>query len=109
MKRGVELIEKDYLKKDLPTFKVGDEIRVFQRIQEGEKSRLQAFEGVVIRRRGRGMGETFTLLRRDQSDSVEKVFAVRSPFVEKITVLQAANRKLKKARLYHLRHKGQET
>ena len=108
MKRGIELIEKDYLKKDVPKFKVGDTVRVFQRIQEGEKSRLQAFEGVVIKRRGRGTGQTFSVFRADRSDSVEKVFLLHSPFVEKIVVVHPAKPKLKKAKLYHLREKALE-
>ncbi len=108
MKRGIELIEKDYLKKEVPDFKVGDKVRVSQRIQEGDKSRLQAFEGVVICKRGRGTGQTFTVLRADRSDSVEKVFALHSPFMEKVTVLQSGGRKLKKAKLYYLRTKTRE-
>lgn len=106
MKRGIELIEKDYLKKDLTKFQVGDIIRVFQRIQEGEKSRLQAFEGIVISRRGIGTGATFSVLKTDQSDSVEKTFPLHSPLVEKITVVKAGKKKLKKAKLFHLRKKS---
>lgn len=109
MKRGVELIEKDYLKKELPSFKVGDTVRVFQRLQEGEKSRLQAFEGVVIRRRGRGTSATFTVLRAERGDVVEKVFTLHSPFVDKVAMIQSGGRKLKKAKLYFLRHQSEET
>ncbi len=108
MKRGIELIEREHLKKEIPEFRVGDKVRVSQRIQEGDKSRLQAFEGIVIRRRGRGTGATFSVLRADRSDSVEKNFALHSKLVEKVTVIQPANRKLKKAKLYSLRHKPSE-
>lgn len=103
MRKAIELIEKDQLKTDPPKFKVGDHVRVFQRIQEGDKSRLQAFEGVVIRRRGSGIGETFAVLREDRSDSVEKNFMLHSPLVEKVIVVRSGGRKLKKSKLYHLR------
>jgi large subunit ribosomal protein L19 len=108
MKKGIELIEKDCLKKEIADFKVGDKIRVFQRIQEGDKSRLQAFEGIVIRRRGRGTGATFTVLRSDRAYSVEKIFPVHSPLVDKIVLLQSGGKKLKKAKLYSLRAKAEE-
>ena len=108
MKNAIEFFEKDYLKKDIPEFKVGDKIRVFQKIQEGDKSRLQAFEGTVIRRRGRGTGATFTVLRSDRSDIVEKIFALHSPLVEKIVLVLSGGKKIKKAKLYHLRKKTSE-
>jgi len=108
MKKAIELIEKDYLKSDIPEFKVGDTVRISQRIQEGDKSRLQAFEGVVIFRRGRGTGETFSVLKVEQTDSVEKTFPVHSPLVEKITVVKAAKPKLKKSKLYHLRKQAEK-
>jgi len=106
MKRGIEIIEKPHLKSEIPPFRVGDEVRVFQRIQEGDKSRLQAFDGIVIRRRGIGTGATFTVLRADRSDSVEKNFALHSKLVEKIVVTKPAKTKLTKAKLYSLRHKS---
>ena len=108
MKRGIELIEREHLKKEVPEFRVGDKVRVFQRIQEGDKSRLQAFEGIVIRRRGQGTGATFAVLRADRTDSVEKNFALHSKLVEKVTVIQPAKKKLAKAKLYSLRHKAAE-
>lgn len=108
MKRGIEIIEKDYLKKDVPPFKVGDTVHVYQRIQEGDKSRLQSFEGVVISRRGRGTGETFAVFRADRSDSVEKVFLLHSPQVDRIVVTHLSKPKLKRARLYYLRKKALE-
>ncbi|MBI4550578.1 MAG: 50S ribosomal protein L19 [Candidatus Omnitrophica bacterium] len=108
MKKAIELIEKDSLKKDVAKFQVGDKVRVFQRIQEGDKSRLQAFEGIVIRRRGRGTGATFTVLRSDRAYSVEKIFPVHSPLVDKVVVLQSSGKKLKRAKLYSLRAKAEE-
>jgi len=106
MSRGVELIEKKYLKEKVPEFKVGDTVRVGQRIQEGDKSRIQNFEGIVIRKRGRGIGKTFSVLRADRNDSIEKNFLIHSPRVEKVTVVKpAAKRKIQKAKLYHLRKK----
>ena len=106
MKHGIELIQKDHLKKDLPSFKVGDAVKIYQRIQEGDKSRLQAFEGIVIRRRGVGLGATFTVLRADRADTVEKNFYLHSPMIDKITVTSSGRKKLKKAKLYFLRTKS---
>jgi len=103
---GVETIEKEYLKTELPEFKVGDTVKVSQRIQEGEKSRIQNFEGVVIRYRGNGTGRTFTVLRSDRNDTVEKVFALHSPLVEAVKVVKPAKkRKIHRSKLYNLRKK----
>lgn len=97
---AIEIIEKPYLKKEITPFKVGDTVRIYQRIKEGEKSRLQAFEGVVVRRRGRGTGETFTLLREERDDIIEKTVPLHSPLLEKIQVIQPG--KVGKAKRYHL-------
>lgn len=103
--KAIQLIEKDQFKKDLPVFKTGDEVRVAQRIQEGDKSRIQNFEGTVIGRKGRGLSATFIVLRQDRNNSVEKVFPLHGPLVEKITVLRSSGKKIKKAKMYYLRHK----
>jgi large subunit ribosomal protein L19 len=82
-------IEQSYLKKDVPAFRVGDSVRVDVKVVEGESERIQAFEGVVIARRGHGMG-------------VERTFPLNSPRVEKIRVIRAG--KVRRAKLYYLRN-----
>lgn len=100
-KKIIDLVEKEYLKKEIPSFKVGDTVAVYQKIVEGEKSRTQLFEGIVVGRRGNGINETFSVLYDVRGDQVEKVFPIHSPFVEKIKIVQAGP--VKRAKLYHLR------
>lgn len=80
----IEKLEAPYLKKDLPSFRVGDTLQVYFRVKEGEKTRTQLFEGVCIRKRGRGLGATCTLLKETYGDKVEKTFPLHSPVVERI-------------------------
>ncbi len=101
--REIDLVEKKHLKKEVPTFKVGDIVRVSLKVKEGDKTRSQIFEGTVIRRRGRGINQTFTVLRETQSDTIEKIFFIHSPIVEGVHVVKSG--KSKKAKLYHLRKK----
>ncbi|MEO0275376.1 MAG: 50S ribosomal protein L19 [candidate division WOR-3 bacterium] len=106
-------IEKEYLKKDLPEFGPGDVIRVYMKIKElaedkktkklVEKIRIQPFEGVVIRRRGSGLSETFTLRKVTQGIGVEKTFPLHSPLIEKIEVKRKG--RVRRAKLYYLREK----
>ncbi len=99
----IEMIEKDYLKKDIPEFRVGDTVKVHIKVQEGDKTRTQVFEGIVISKHGRGIASSFTVLRDSRGDIVEKVFPSHSPHIEKISV--AKKGKFKKAKLYNLRKK----
>lgn len=99
----ISLVEKKYLKKDIPKFKVGDTLRVYVKIVEQEKSRLQQFEGIVIRQRGSGLKHTFTLRRISYGEGVERIFLTNSPYLEKIEVVKAG--KVSRARLYYLRKK----
>ena len=101
--KHIELVEKGYLKKSVPKFKVGDFVKVSLKVIEGDKTRTQVFEGQVIRRRGRGTGETFTVLKQSHGsgDTVEKTFPVHSPAVEKIKVTK--HMKVRRAKLYYLR------
>jgi len=101
--KKIQLIEQSQLKKDVPQFKVGDVVAVHQRIVEGEKSRVQLFEGVVTKRRGSSVHETFSVLRTFREDQIEKVFPLHSPFVEKIVVKKSG--RVTRAKLYHLRVK----
>ncbi len=96
------LIEKEYLKV-VPAFRVGDTVKVSLKVQEGDKTRTQIFEGIVIKKRGSGVSESFTVLRDMRGDIVEKIFPLHSPTIEKITVVKKGQ--FKRARLYYLRKK----
>ena len=97
----IEKVEAPYLKKDIPVFRVGDTLRVSFRVKEGDKTRAQIFEGICLRRRGRGLGTTCTLLKESYGDKVEKTFPLHSPLVEKI--VRVASGKTRRAKLYFLR------
>lgn len=99
----LEKFETPRLKKDLPSFRVGDTLRVSFRVKEGDKTRTQLFEGVCIRKRGRGLSASCTLLKETYGDQVEKTFPLHSPIVEK--VVRVSSGKAKRAKLYHLRKK----
>ncbi|MEE8638227.1 MAG: 50S ribosomal protein L19 [Candidatus Margulisiibacteriota bacterium] len=97
----IEDIEKAQMKKEVPQFKVGDTVRVFSKIVEGGKERLQGFEGIVIKRQGGGDRETFTVRRIVQGVGVERSFPLHSPRVERVMVLRSG--KVRRAKLYYLR------
>jgi len=99
--RILEKIEAPYLRKDLAEFHVGDTVRVHTRVVEGDKERIQVFQGVVIARRGRGVNETFTVRRISYGEGVERVFPLHSPFIEKIEVERQG--KVRRAKLTYLR------
>ena len=99
----VEMVEKKFLRDDLPDFRPGDKIKVYQRIKEGDKERVQAFEGVVIRKRGGGTRATFTVRKVSYGVGVEKIFPLHSPLIEKIEIIQRG--KVRRARLYYLRER----
>ena len=80
----IEKIESPHYKKEIPAFRVGDTLRVYFKVKEGEKTRTQLFEGVCVRKRGRGLGATCTLVKEAYGDKVEKTFPLHSPMVEKI-------------------------
>ena len=103
MNRKMALIEKKYMKEKVASFRVGDQVKVHTRVREGDKTRTQIFEGVVIRRHGSGTRESFTVLRTEREDQIEKVFPIHSPTVEKVVVEKAGN--VRRSRLYYLRKK----
>jgi large subunit ribosomal protein L19 len=94
--------EKEWLRKDLPPFRAGDTVRVNVRVREGEKERLQAFEGVCIARRGGGVSETFTVRKISSGVGVERIFPLHSPMIGDITVVRRG--RVRRAKLYYLRH-----
>lgn len=96
-------LEKKLMKKNIPDFNVGDTAKVFVRIKEGDKTRLQAFEGIVIGKKGSGLRETFTVRRISYGEGVERVFQLHSPAVESVSVIKKG--RVKRAKLYYLRGK----
>jgi len=94
-------LEKEQLRENLPDFGPGDTVKVHVKVREGEKERIQVFEGVVIGRRGGGVRETFTVRKVSYGVGVERVFPVHSPGVAKIDVVRRA--KVRRAKLYYLR------
>ncbi len=97
----VERIEQAYLTKKIPGFKPGDTIRVFAKVKEGDKERLQPFEGVVMRRRGGGTRSSITVRKISYGIGVERIFPLYSPVIDRIEVVQKG--KARRARLYYLR------
>lgn len=96
-------IESEMLRKDIPDFKPGDTVRVHFKVIEGGRERVQAFEGLVIKRRGKGLSETFTVRRISYGIGVERVFPLHSPRLEKIEVIRRG--KVRRAKLYYIREK----
>ena len=97
----IATVESKYLKDKLPDFGAGDTLKVHTKIKEGDKERTQVFQGVVIQRRGKGLGETFTLRKISSGVGVERVFPLHSPNITKIERLREG--KVRRARLFYLR------
>ena len=104
VKPVIDRIEQRYLNADVPEFRPGDKVRVHVRIREGEKQRIQVFEGDVIGRSGGSSRETFTVRKVSSGISVERVFPVHGPSVEKIEVV--AFGRVRRAKLYYLRERA---
>jgi large subunit ribosomal protein L19 len=98
---SLDFVEKETLRRDLPPFRVGDAVRVHVKVKEGEKERIQVFEGLVIRRRGSGIGETFTVRKIASGVGVERIFPVQSPLVTKVDIKSRGF--VRRSRLYYLR------
>jgi large subunit ribosomal protein L19 len=97
----IDELEKSLMKKGVPEFKAGDTVRVTSKIVEGSKERLQAFEGIVIKRQGSAARETFTVRKIVMGVGVERIFPVNSPAVEKIQVIRHG--KVRRAKIYYIR------
>jgi len=97
----INAIEREQLRLDMPEFRPGDTIKVFLRILEGEKERIQVFQGAVLRLRRGGVNSTFTVRKVSDGVGVERVFPMHSPFIEKVEVLTQG--KVRRSRLYYLR------
>lgn len=93
--------QKEYLRGDIPPFRAGDTVRVTVRVREGDKERLQAFEGVCIARRGSGVSRTFTVRKISNGVGVERIFPEHSPMIGGLTVVRRGQ--VRRAKLYYLR------
>ena len=101
MSNVIQAIERQYMKNDIPAFAVGDTVIVQVEVKEGNRTRQQAFEGVVIAKRNRGLNSAFTVRKISYGEGVERVFQTHSPLIKGITVKQRGQ--VRKAKLYHLR------
>ena len=97
----VDKITKDQIRNDVPTFKPGDTLKVYVRIREGEKSRIQMFEGVCVSRKNGGIGETFTVRKISGGIGVQRTFPVNSPIIDHIEVTRRG--KVRRAKLTYLK------
>ena len=93
--------QKEWLRSDLPAFRAGDTVRVNVRVKEGDKERIQAFEGVCIARRGSGVSATFTVRKISNGVGVERIFPIHSPMIADLAVVRRGS--VRRAKLYYLR------
>jgi len=103
MSKTIELLEQRQLRKDRPRFKAGDTVRVHFQVIEGQRRRVQVFEGIVLKRQGAGVRETFTVRKQSFGVGVERTFPVHSPKIERIEVTAIGD--VNRAKLYYLREK----
>src|ERR671923_319438 len=98
---AVNAVEKNELRSDLPAFQVGDTVRIHVKIKEGDKERIQIFEGIVIARKNGDLRSTFTVRKTSFGQGVERIFPLHSPVIEKIEVVRRG--RVRRAKLYYLR------
>jgi large subunit ribosomal protein L19 len=101
MSKVIEAVEQEQMNKELPEFSPGDTVVVQVRVKEGTRERLQAFEGVVIAKRNRGLNSSFTVRKISHGEGVERVFRTHSPVVNSVTVKRRGD--VRRAKLYYLR------
>ena len=97
----IDQIEKEQLRSDITSFNIGDTVRVMVKVKEGDKERIQAYEGVVIAEKGKGIRETFTVRRVSFGIGVERTFPINSPRIDKIIVVRKG--KVRRAKIYYIR------
>lgn len=97
----IDFIEFDQMKKNIPSFKVGDTVKVHVKIVEGDKQRIQAYQGVVIARQNGGINESFTVRKISNGVGVERVFPIHSPIIEQLEIMTRGH--VRRAKLYYLR------
>ncbi len=100
----IDALEKEQIRTDIPDFKAGDSVRVEVKVVEGDKTRLQAFEGNVIAKRNRGLNSSFTVRKISSGEGVERVFQTHSPLISSITVTRRGD--VRRAKLYYLRDRS---
>ena len=98
----IDQIEKEQLRNDVPSFNIGDTVRVMVKVKEGEKERIQAYEGVVIAKKGSSIRETFTVRRVSFGIGIERTFPLHSPKIDNIIVVRKG--KVRRAKIYYLRN-----
>ena len=103
MSNPIDIIERRQLRDNIPQFKAGDTVRVHFLVIEGQRRRVQVFEGIVIKRQGQGARETFTVRKNSFGVGVERTFPVHSPKIERIEVMAVGD--VRRAKLYYLREK----
>jgi len=96
------MLSREQMRVDMPDFRAGDTVKVHVRIKEGEKERVQVFEGVCLRRRGAELGATFTVRKISYGVGVERIFPLHSPVIDKVEVV--THGKVHQSRIYHLRN-----
>jgi large subunit ribosomal protein L19 len=101
MNEMVDMIEKEHMRLDLPDISVGDNVKVYTRIFEGDKERIQVFEGLIIRKRGGNTRATFTVRKVSYGVGIEKTFPKHSPLIDKIEITSKS--KIRRSKLYYLR------
>ncbi len=99
----VEILQREQMREDIPAFRIGDTVKVHVKIREGEKERIQVFEGVVIRRRKGQLNATFTVRKVSYGVGVERIFPVHSPQIDRIEILRRG--RIRRSRLYYLRQR----
>ena len=97
----IKSITEEQIRTDLPELKIGDTVKVYFKVREGSRERVQMFEGTIIKKRGTGLSETFTVRRISYGVGVERVFPVNSPKIDKIEISRTG--KVRRAKLYYLR------
>ena len=98
----IDQIEKEQLRSDLASFNIGDTVRVMVKVKEGDKERIQAYEGVVIAKKGASVRETFTVRRVSFGIGVERTFPIHSPRIDKVIVVRKG--KVRRAKIYYIRN-----
>ncbi|MFR1566381.1 MAG: 50S ribosomal protein L19 [Christensenellales bacterium] len=102
MSKVIEAIEREYMKKEVPAINVGDSVKVFVKVVEGTRERLQAFEGIIIAKKNGSVRETFTVRRVSFGIGIERTFPLHSPRIDRIEVVRHG--KVRRAKLYYLRN-----
>jgi len=97
----LDAVDAAYIRKDIPNFRSGDEVKVHVRVVEGNKSRIQVFQGIVIARQGSGVRETFTVRKLSYGVGVERIFPIHAPVIEKVELVRKGE--VRRAKLYYLR------